>query len=331
MTATVFRGPVRGALVFLLFLLAGWGGQASPSFAVTVTDAAGDEVEVTDLSRIVSIGGDVTEILYALDKQDQIIAVDTTSQYPAEALQEKEEIGYMRALSAEGVLSMNPTVIIASAGSGPPEVVKLLKSSSVPYVEVTDDTSPEAVADKVRFVAKVVGEDEKGEKLASSVEEDFAVLAEQREKIETPVRALFILSVGDGKATVAGKGTGADSIIALAGAENAAGSMTGYKPVVNEAAMELAPDAIVTMAHGGPMSNTLEKIKGVKGMEMTPAVKNDRVITMDGLYLLGFGPRASKAARALMAELYPELDIAKPEGDDGHHHKAEAKNPHTEK
>ncbi|XSG82211.1 MAG: heme/hemin ABC transporter substrate-binding protein [Methyloligella sp. ZOD6] len=325
MTAAFFRMRAVTASLFLVFAMVGWAIQLGPSSALTVTDAAGDSVEVDDTSRIISIGGDVTEILYALDKQDQIIAVDTTSQYPANALQEKDDVGYMRALSAEGVLSLNPSVIIASAGSGPPEVVKLLKSSSVPYVEVSDETSPEAVADKVRFVAHVVGEDEAGEKIAHGVEEDFAVLAEQREKIETPVRALFILSVNDGRASVAGTGTGADAIIKLAGAENAAGSLTGYKPVVNEAAMELAPDAIITMQHGGPASNSLEQIKGVKGLDTTPAVKQDRVIGMDGLYLLGFGPRASKAARDLMAKLYPELDIPQSEGGADVHHKAEAK------
>ncbi|MFD0986987.1 heme/hemin ABC transporter substrate-binding protein [Methyloligella solikamskensis] len=324
MTAASLRVSARAALLLLTLAVGAWWVQPAPSLAVTVTDAAGDTVEVEDLSRIISIGGDVTEILYALDKQDQIIAVDTTSQYPAKVLDEKDDVGYMRALSAEGVLSMNPSVIIASAGSGPPEVVKLLKSSSVPYVEVPDETSPEAVADKVRFVAEVVGEQEAGEKIAKSVEDDFALLAELREKIETPQRALFILSVGDGKASVAGTGTGADAIIKLAGAENAAEMLTGYKPVVNESAIELAPDAIITMQHGGPSSNSLEKIKAVKGMEMTPAVKNNRVISMDGLYLLGFGPRASKAARDLMAKLYPELDIPPSEGHETAHHKAEA-------
>ncbi|ODA68194.1 Hemin-binding periplasmic protein HmuT precursor [Methyloligella halotolerans] len=331
MTASTLRVSIGAALLLIMLALGAWWVQAAPSFAVAVTDAAGDQIEVEDLSRIVSIGGDVTEILYALDKDDQIIAVDTTSQYPATALEEKEEVGYMRALSAEGVLSMNPSVIIASAGSGPPEVVKLLKSSSVPYVEVPDDTSPEAVADKVRFVAKVVGEEEAGEKIAKGVEDDFALLAEQREKIDTPKRVLFILSVSDGKASVAGAGTGADAIIKLAGGENAAGMVTGYKPVVNESAIELAPDAIVTMAHGGPGSNSLEMIKSVKGMEMTPAVKNNRVISMDGLYLLGFGPRASKAARDLMAKLYPELEIPHEDGGDGAHHEAGVKNPHADR
>lgn len=278
---------------------------------VTITDAGGREITVTDTSRIVSIGGDVTEILYDLNQQDKIIAVDSTSQFPAEALQEKEEIGYMRALSAEGVLSVNPTLIIASAGSGPPEVVKLLKSSSVPYVEVEDETSPEAVAEKVRFVAKVVGAETEGEALARQVEDDFATLAEQRKRITDPVRALFILSIQNGKATVAGKGTSADAILTLAGAENAAGNVVAYKPVSNEAAMELAPDAIVTMAHGGPQANSLEDIKSVQGLDTTPAVKNNRVVRMDGLYLLGFGPRAAAAARDLMGRLYPQLAQSK--------------------
>ncbi|MEG6509894.1 ABC transporter substrate-binding protein [Methyloligella sp. 2.7D] len=309
-SAVTWPAALRASIVLaaVAVLLAPLSARAE----MTVTDAGGREVKIEDTSRIVSIGGDITEILYDLNQDGKIIAVDTTSQFPAEALEEKQEVGYMRALSAEGVLSTNPSVIIASAGSGPPEVVKLLKSSSVPYVEVVDDPSPEAIAEKVRFVAKVVDQEEAGEKLAKQVEDDFEALAKGREQVSKPMRAIFILSVQNGRAMVAGKGTGADAILQLAGAENAAGEMTGYKPVANEAAMELAPDAIVTMSNAGAETG-LDRVRSVKGMDTTPAVKNGRVITMDGLYLLGFGPRAGQAARDLMNKLYPNLAQSNPD------------------
>src|SRR5690606_18310102 len=100
---------------------------------------------------ILSIGGDVTEILYALKADDRIVAIDSTSQFPGDALKQKQDVGYMRALSAEGVLSTNPTVIIAASDAGPPPVVDVLKASSIPYVQVPDDKSPEGVAAKIRF------------------------------------------------------------------------------------------------------------------------------------------------------------------------------------
>jgi iron complex transport system substrate-binding protein len=272
----------------------------------TITDASGRQVKVTDTSRILSIGGDVTEILYALKAEDKIIAVDSTSQFPADALKTKANVGYLRALSSEGVLSTNPSLIIAGKDAGPPPVVAVLKASSIPYIEVPDNQTPEGVAAKIRFIASVVGAQAAGDALAKDVENDFALLAEQRAKIGKPKRALFILSVQNGRATIGGANTSADAMIKLAGAENVAAGAQGYKPLADEAAVELAPDAIVTMQHGrnGPPS---AHIGSVKSLQASPALQNQRVIEMNGLYLLGFGPRCARAARELMIALYPEL------------------------
>jgi iron complex transport system substrate-binding protein len=273
---------------------------------VAIKDASGRDVKIADTSRIVAIGGDVTEILYALKADAKIAAVDSTSQFPLQALKEKPNVGYMRALSAEGVLSANPTVIVASKDAGPPDVVKALKASAVPYVEVPDDRTPEGAAAKVRFIASLVGAESAGENLAKSLEQDFAALAQDRAKITKPVRAIFVLTVQNGRATVAGGHTSADAVIKLAGAENAAGGIEGYKPLVEEAATELAPDAIVTMRYSSS-TFTSDQILSVKGLQASPAGQNKRVIEMDGLYLLSFGPRSAHAARDLMAALYPGL------------------------
>jgi iron complex transport system substrate-binding protein len=273
---------------------------------VAIKDASGRDVKIADTSRIVAIGGDVTEILYALKADAKIAAVDSTSQFPVQALKEKPNVGYMRALSAEGVLSANPTVIVASKDAGPPDVVKALKASAVPYEEVPDDRTPEGAAAKVRFVASLVGAESAGENLAKSLEQDFAALAQDRAKITKPVRAIFVLTVQNGRATVAGGHTSADAVIKLAGAENAAGGIEGYKPLVEEAATELAPDAIVTMRYSSS-TFTSDQILSVKGLQASPAGQNKRVIEMDGLYLLSFGPRSAHAARDLMAALYPGL------------------------
>lgn len=290
-------------LIAATLLLASAGAALADQ---TVTDATGRKVAIADTARILSIGGDVTEILYALKADGKIIAIDSTSQYPAQALGSKANVGYLRALSAEGVLSTKPTLIIAAKDAGPPPVVDVLKTSSIPYVQVPDDKTPEGVAAKIRFIASVVGAEAAGEALAKDVEHDFALLAEQRGKIGKPKRALFVLSVQNGKATVAGTGTSADAIFKLAGVENAAGGTEGYKPLADEAGVNLAPDAIVMMeARGsGPPS---DPVTSVAALASSPAVMENRIVQMNGLYLLGFGPRCAAAARDLMAKLYPEL------------------------
>ncbi len=270
---------------------------------------AAEQTAVADTSRIVSIGGDVTEILYTLHAAPKIVAVDTTSTYLASALKEKTSVGYMRALSTEGVLSTNPTVIIAAADAGPPEVVAALKSSSVPYVEVPDHPTPEGVAAKIRLIAAALGAENDAKALEHAVARDFDALAEKRKRITKPARALFVLSVQNGRAVVAGRGTAADAIFALAGAENAATGFHGYKPLTDEAAVDLAPDVIVTMANpvpGGAPSQILE----LPLFRSTPAATNKRLIEMDGNYLLNFGPRAGQAACDLMLTLYPSLGAA---------------------
>ncbi len=297
--------PLRAAAgAFLIALMC--VGIAPPASALTVTDGSGRKVDIADTSRIVSIGGDVTEILYALKADGKIVAVDSTGKFPADAMKTKKVIGYMRALPAEGVLATNPTIILAAKDAGPPDVVALLKASSVPYVQVPDDQTPAGVAAKIRFIASVVGAQAAGEALATDAEHDYALLAAQRSKITKPARVLFVLNVVDGRATVAGAHTAADAMIRLAGAQNAAAGFDGYKPLTDEAAIEMAPDAIVTMSHASPTFHS-DMVLTVKGLQASPAGQHHRIVEMDGLYLLGFGPRSAHAARDLMAALYPNL------------------------
>src|SRR5436190_8599998 len=267
MTARTLRAT---ALVLIGAITMSNLAHAGAHAEIAIKDASGGDVKVADTSRIVAIGGDVTEILYALKADAKIAAVDSTSQFPVQALKEKPNVGYMRALSAEGVLSANPTMIVASKDAGPPDVVKALKASAVPYVEVPDDRTPEGAATKVRFIASLVGAESAGENLAKSLEQDFVALAQDRAKITKPVRAIFVLTVQNGRATVAGGHTSADAVIKLAGAENAAGGIEGYKPLVEEAATELAPDAIVTMRHSSS-TFTSDQILSVKGLQVSPA------------------------------------------------------------
>src|SRR5262245_36849013 len=163
-----------------------------------VVRAAPSAVMAPDASRIVSIGGAITEILYALGLESRIVAVDSTSHFPPQALRDKPNVGYMRALSAEGVLSLNPSLILAVEGSGPKETMAVLKAAGVPFVLVPDRFTGDGIVEKIRVVAGVTGAGRKGECLAKAVAADLAALARLRSEIEHPLRAIFVLSfVGD--------------------------------------------------------------------------------------------------------------------------------------
>jgi heme transport system substrate-binding protein len=292
-------------------LLATAGSPAVSGAEVTVVDAGGRSVRVADASRILCIGGDVTEIAYALGAGDRVVAVDTTSQYPPQALKEKVSVGYMRALSSEGVISVGATLVLASERAGPPEVVKTLKASSVPYVEVPDAFSVEGLVRKIRLVAQAIGTEAEGDRIARNVMADFAALATLRGKIGRPVRALFVLGVQNGRIMVGGRSTSADAVLELAGARNAAADINGFRPVGDEAVVEMAPEVIVGMRRTSESdAHDLSQLFALKGMQSTPAGAARRIVIMDGAYLLGFGPRAPDAARDLMRALYPEIDGA---------------------
>ncbi len=285
--------------------IAATGLHTTISRAEELKDAAGRIVKADDVSRLLSIGGDTTEILYALGLGDKVVAVDTTSLFPPDVAN-KKKIGYMRALSTEGVLSTGATLILANASAGPPEVVQALKASSVPMVMLPENDGPESLMQKVRLVGRAVGAEAKADQLAARLEEQFRGLAEARSKINKPVRAIVVLSVNSGRALVGGRGTTADVMLDLAGAENAAANLNGYKPVSDEALIEMAPEAVIA-ARRTPDEDVAAEVAALSGLKALGAGNKVPIITVDAGYLLGFGPRAPEAANELMTQLYPEL------------------------
>ncbi len=253
---------------------------------------------------IIAIGGDITEIVYELGAGDRLMAVDTTSVYPPEALETKPNVGYMRQLSPEGVLSVGGRHVLASEAAGPPETIAALQASSLDYVVIPDDPSPEGIVAKVRAVAAALGEQAKGEELAARVASRLEDLAEKRTRIEgPPVRVLFVLAVRNGRAIVGGEGSSAEAVIELAGGVNAVTGVVDYRPLGDEALVALAPDAILTMSRTSER-HTLEELDTLAGIKSTPAMRNGRMYQMDGQRLLGFGSRTPDAAAELMDLLY---------------------------
>ena len=258
-----------------------------------------------DAKKVVSVGGSITEIVYALGEGGRLVARDTTSSYP-EAANALPDVGYMRALSPEGLLGVGPDLIIAEAGSGPPETIAQLQGAAVPFVTIPDGWDGEGVLRKIRAVAAALGVPEKGEALAAKVagELDAAGKVVAAQTGPKP-RVMFVLSTQGGKIMVSGTGTQADGIMRMAGAENAVTAFDGYKPLTDEAVIAAAPDYILMMDRGGDHGSTAEAVFALPAMALTPAAKGQKLIRMDGLQLIGFGPRTGEAVRELVAALHP--------------------------
>jgi iron complex transport system substrate-binding protein len=271
-----------------------------------VTDASGRAVAIADTSRIVSIGGSITEILYALGLQQKIVAVDTTSLFPPAALQEKPNVGYMRQLSAEGVLALAPTLVLALQGSGPKETIDVLETSKIPFVAVPDKFSGAGIVEKIRVVAQSAAAPERGECLVRRVGDELATLDGMRAQTRRGLKVAFVLSLAGNRPMIAGRATAADGIIGLAGATNAFADFDGYKLVNDEAIIGAKPEAVLVMQRG-EHGLSAETVFAQPALAMTPAAERKAFVSMDGLYLLGFGPRTARAARELAAHLYPDI------------------------
>jgi iron complex transport system substrate-binding protein len=273
---------------------------------ITVHDARNRDVTIDNPARIVAIGGAITEIFYALGLEDRLAGVDSTSLYPTAALRDKANVGYMRQLSAEGVLGLNPSLVLAMQGSGPKETMDVLEAAKVPLILVPESFTEDGLIDKIRLVGHAMNVDAKAACLTTAVENDLAQLRELRAKVTKPVRVMFVMSFINGRALVAGQMTAANEIVQLAGAVNAIDGYDGYKPITDEAIVAAKPDVVLSIDRGKD-SLDAETVYRHPAFALTPVAANRTFISMEGLYLLGFGPRTAEAARDLSVKLYPAL------------------------
>ena len=280
---------------------------------VLVPLASGAE-SFPDAKRVLSLGGSVTEIIYALGAEDRLVARDQTSSYPP-AAQGLTDVGYVRALSPEGVLSVAPDLIVADIGAGPPEAVSVIKAAGIPYVEVPETYTPEGIAAKIEVISGALGLEDKGAEMAAALKADLNKVAARNSKVATKKKVLFILSLQGGRVMAGGQGTSADGIIRLAGAENALQGIEGYKPITDEAITEAAPDVVLMMQRGDEGADAAlnggdnhggakEAALALPALKTTPAGQANAFVMMDGLLLLGFGPRTGQAALDLHDAIY---------------------------
>ncbi|MBZ9725098.1 hemin ABC transporter substrate-binding protein [Mesorhizobium sp. CO1-1-11] len=255
-----------------------------------------------DPSKIAAIGGSITEIVYALGEERHLVARDSTSLYPKAAL-DLPDVGYMRQLSPEGVLSVNPTGILALHGSGPREAVDVLKKTSIPFIEVPEQYNREGILQKVRIVGKAIGVEAKAEVLARALDAKLTAAEKRTASIKERRRVLFILSTQGGKILAAGSETAADGMVKLAGGVNAVEGFSGYKQMSDEAIITARPDVILMMSNAGPPVSD-DEVFGNPSIASTPAGTARKLIRIDGAYLLGFGPRTADAIHDLAVSLY---------------------------
>jgi len=215
-------------------------------------------------TRIVAAGGAMTEIVFALGEGSHLVAVDTTSLYPWKAIEALPRIGYLRQLAAEGILSMHPDLILADVDAGPQDVLDQLVHTGANVAHFKAEHSADSVATKIEFVGAALERKSEAETLATTYRADLAQVDAEVAKIAQHPTAIFLIGVGTTGLRGAGKGTAAAEMIGRAGAKNAFGEVSGYKPASVEATMAADPDYIIMMRQ------TIEEGGGMHVVENLP-------------------------------------------------------------
>jgi iron complex transport system substrate-binding protein len=252
--------------------------------------------------KIISVGGSLTEIIFQLNLEDKLIGVDTTSNFPEKAKTLKK-IGYKRNLSSEGILSLKPDLVILNDEAGPTLVIEQIKNSGVEILKLKSARSISEIKENINQIAKKFNKKREAKNLINKINYSLEKLNKKIAKQKDKQKIMFILGHG-GSLMVSGKDTAGDAIIKISGAKNAISDFSGYRILTPESVIKVNPDIILIG------KNELESLGGKKSLlknkaiSLTNAAKNNRIISMDLLLLLGFGPRTVEAAEKLNESIY---------------------------
>ena len=251
--------------------------------------------------RLICIGSAVTEIVYALEANDLIVGVDTTSIYP-DAARSLPSIGYSRTLSAEGVLSLSPSQILCTEDAGPPVVLQQIQDAGIQIRRLPAHHTFTGVCDRVIAIGQAIHRQTQADQLKLQLQQQWARIEDAMKAKPFPnttPRVLYIHSMNPSQVMVSGQETNANAMICYAGLRNAMDGFRGYKPLTPEAVIMANPDLILVTDQGLQAIGGRSQLARLPGMERTKAILSQKIISMDAVYLLGFGPRMPEAVLAL--------------------------------
>lgn len=266
---------------------------AIAAFSISVSPVLAGQIE-----KIASAGGDITEILFEFGVGDKVVAADTTSIFP-EIVNSLPRVGYVRELSAEGVLATGADLLIGSDDMGPPAVMDNLAAAGMRIEFVAEGEGAARYTDKVRFIGDVLDMPDRGEELVASYTASFEAVQERVEGLPRTPRAMLILSVRDGAPIVAGTNTTGHDIIEISGGENIA-TFEGWKPMNGEAIIAAAPEIIILSTSHIERLGGLDVVMGRADIGATPAGSEKSYVALSPQLMLQFGPRSPLAMNDLV-------------------------------
>lgn len=261
--------------------------------------------------RIVSIGGDITETVFALGAGPNVVATDTTSQFPT-VVKKLPKVGYLRGLSAEGLLSMRPDLVIISGAAGPETTLDLLRGSGVNIVEFASEYHPQIIHRKIDGIAQVLQRTQAAQALHQQVNADLQRLRSTTPSLGDERSMLFFATLRDGAPRAAGRDTAAQGLIDLLGGDNVFAQRSGYKSLSLEAAVQADPDWILVLRNYAMQDQGAADAARHPALALTRAATEGRIFMVDVEPLLQFGPRTPAAALELLQAMLRQKQPTQP-------------------
>lgn len=250
-------------------------------------------------ARIISTDAGVTDVLVALGVADELAGVDVTSHLPVSL--KVARVGYHRTLSAEGLMSLKPSLIIGSDHMGPPEVVSFIEKSDVNLVRLPTARTTEQLRENISQIGGLVRQKEKADELLGRVDSAETILSLQQLNANTKVA--FLLQMDGRSLRLAGSNTTGNDVITLLGGDNIA-NHSAYQAVSPEALLNLAPDVIIVAGRGNSDSLVEDLLENNPLLAHTPAVANANISEIDGRSIVaGISVSAVEAVALLATKL----------------------------
>ena len=264
-----------------------------------------EQVEVADTARILPLTGGLAEIVFTLGLGDRVVGRDVAATFDEAADLPVVTSGHE--VSAESVLALEPTVVLADTRTGPPEAVEQIQRSGVPVVIVEEAWSFDEMYPRFERVARALGVPEAGAALAERTRAQMSQIREDSTRAAgSPLVAFLYLRGTAGVYLIGGPGSGADAMLAEVGARDAGvemGLTAPFTPITGEALIAARPDVLLVMTKGLESVGGVDGLIEIPGVAQTPAGRNRAVIDFEDGVLLNFGPRTPQVIAALADEL----------------------------
>ena len=281
------------------------------SESIQITDAHDQLITIESSNRIVALNGSNTEILFALGVGDRVVGCDLSSTYPPQVKQ-LANIGYQYRLNAEGILSLRPDLVIGREDAKPPQVIDQLRSAGVVTLLLKEPRTFNETKLRIKTIGRAVGKNEQSLHLIRLLNQDLFVLEKKMKKLKESQKkkVLFLYLRGPQTVMVLGRKTGPGAMLELSGAINASSKIENSQPMTAEAIVVAQPDVLVLFESGLKSIGGVDGLLKMPGLAQTPAGKNRQVVSIDGLYLSGFGVRCAQAALDMFEAIYEKNGMA---------------------